>query len=69
MAVWKTRNARDGRRGRNPSSPAELLMTRDGGPPELRTAVSIGLNSPFPILVMWGPEIAGQAIAASLLGK
>jgi hypothetical protein len=25
--------------------------------PELRTAVSVGLNSPFPILVMWGPEL------------
>jgi PAS domain S-box-containing protein len=27
-------------------------------PPELRTAVSICLNCPFPILVMWGPQLA-----------
>jgi PAS domain S-box-containing protein len=80
VAVWKTRSARDSRRGRDSFSPAELLMTRDGGPlaalmeqadwpstplgpyrdwpPELRTAVSICLNSPFPILVMWGPQLA-----------
>jgi hypothetical protein len=27
-------------------------------PPELRTAVSVCLNCPFPILVMWGPQLA-----------
>ncbi|MFD0636447.1 SpoIIE family protein phosphatase [Catenulispora yoronensis] len=26
--------------------------------PELRTAVGVCLNSPFPMLVMWGPELA-----------
>ena len=27
-------------------------------PPELRTAADVCLNSPFPILIMWGPQLA-----------
>lgn len=41
--------------------PTTLLGPFPGWPPELRTAVGICLNCPFPILVMWGPEL--RAIA------
>jgi PAS domain S-box-containing protein len=37
---------------------ATVLGPVSGWAPELRTAASICLNSPFPILVMWGPELA-----------
>jgi hypothetical protein len=36
---------------------ATALGPFSGWAPELRTAVSICLNSPFPILLMWGPEL------------
>lgn len=38
--------------------PTTLLGPFPGWPPELRTAVGICLNCPFPILVMWGPQLA-----------
>ncbi|SCE24680.1 PAS domain S-box-containing protein [Streptomyces sp. DvalAA-14] len=53
----------------DPDSPLNRLMARTAwsetslGPveqwcPELRTAAGVCLNSPFPMLVMWGPELA-----------
>jgi PAS domain S-box-containing protein len=37
--------------------PATPLGPFPRWPPELRTAVSVCLNCPFPILVMWGPQL------------
>ncbi|MFC4029932.1 SpoIIE family protein phosphatase [Streptomyces polygonati] len=38
--------------------PATVLGPVEDWRPELRTVVGLCLNSPFPMLVMWGPELA-----------
>ncbi|WP_405577259.1 SpoIIE family protein phosphatase [Streptomyces sp. NBC_01190] len=38
--------------------PATVLGPVDEWCPELRTAVGLCLNSPFPMMIMWGPELA-----------
>jgi hypothetical protein len=41
-------------RGRTPLGPIELW------PESLRTIAGLVLDSPFPMIVLWGPELAGS---------